>query len=143
MEWTCRSRCWTKSAVEMPARTSPRSAPTNTTQSHAGGFMPPCLHAEARCPRRPISVSRATANLRVRHAGHAQLRAGMSPLGDDFYSAQTVDCAVRAAGMNGLCLLFFHVHHSVHRVPFLLMRTAARVLQLALSAQDALTSGCQ
>src|SRR5881392_3429513 len=43
IEWTCRSRCWTKSYVEMPAKMSPASAPTSTTTSHAGGLMRPML----------------------------------------------------------------------------------------------------
>ena len=45
--------------------------------------------------------------------------------------------------MNGRCLPWTNVHHGLHFVPLLLIRTIARALQLGLNAHAAVTFGCQ
>src|SRR4051812_37968389 len=44
--WTCRSRCWTKSQDEMPANTSPMTAPAITSINHGWGRFMSRLPAE-------------------------------------------------------------------------------------------------
>src|SRR5204863_4973633 len=69
IEWTCRSRCWTKSYVEMPAKMSPASAPTSTTTSHAGGLMRPMLARAASVPNTNAKSSHVTVRMRALSAG--------------------------------------------------------------------------